>query len=201
MNNTIFLTFFISLVIHGVLFVIPQNLIPSEFFKSDIVKGRSSIEIVLVQNVPTIEVKPGKKAEMKLPKAPSSETVKKPDVLRKEEKTPFKKSDGQTRKPSKAPKPAEKTTIGAITREISTLLLNQPPIYPKLARMRGWEGHVILIAEVDKNGRVINVEMFSSSGHSVLDEASLRAVRRWRFRNVNMLTQVKIPIKFMLTDE
>lgn len=51
--------------------------------------------------------------------------------------------------------------------------------YPALARRRGWEGAVRLRYDVTREGRVVNVRLLASSGHSVLDrdaEATLSRI-------------------------
>ena len=60
--------------------------------------------------------------------------------------------------------------------------LNNPrPAYPMLARRMGYHGKVILNVEVLSEGAVGQVTVYSSSGHEVLDNSALQAVRNWRF--------------------
>ena len=92
-----------------------------------------------------------------------------------------------------------KSQIGAITEQISSLMVNRPPAYPTLARIKGWEGEVVLIAHVNENGNVLTVSVLSSSGFYILDSAATKAVSKWRFRNINKAIEVKIPVKFVLT--
>lgn len=80
---------------------------------------------------------------------------------------------------------------------------NPRPIYPELARKRGQEGLVRLLAQVDSNGTLIELAVAQSSGYSLLDEAALKAVRRWRFRpglnNGQAVNgSVIIPVEFRL---
>ena len=56
------------------------------------------------------------------------------------------------------------------------------PDYPRLARMRGWEGVVQIRLVVGVDGSVVEARVEQSSGHRVLDDAALVAVRGWRFR-------------------
>lgn len=58
---------------------------------------------------------------------------------------------------------------------------NQPPQYPALARRRHWEGTVVLGIDCDADGVVQLVSVLRSSGHQVLDDAAVAAVRQWRF--------------------
>lgn len=58
---------------------------------------------------------------------------------------------------------------------------NPKPEYPEVAKRRGWEGKVTLKVFVHADGTVGEVRVAVSSGHEMLDEAALDAVRRWRF--------------------
>lgn len=55
------------------------------------------------------------------------------------------------------------------------------PKYPRLAQARGWEGVVEVRITVAADGTVSDVQVETSSGHSLLDDAALKAVRQWRF--------------------
>ena len=56
------------------------------------------------------------------------------------------------------------------------------PTYPATSRRLGEEGSVLLRVFVDEAGRPQQVLVDRSSGFPRLDEAALRAVKRWRFR-------------------
>ena len=56
------------------------------------------------------------------------------------------------------------------------------PVYPKDAVDQNLEGKVSLSVSINKDGKVESVTVAGSSGHSVLDEAAIRAVRQgWIF--------------------
>ncbi len=81
--------------------------------------------------------------------------------------------------------------------------LNPPPKYPRLAQRRGLEGVVLLEVWVDIQGRVKELRISSSSGHSILDKAALKAVRNWRFSTGSIRGKpeemwVKVPVRFQL---
>ena len=80
---------------------------------------------------------------------------------------------------------------------------NPRPQYPKRARRRGYEGTVVLEVLVDGNGRVKELRILTSSGHSALDRAALKSVNGWLFEpgmvgdeKVDMW--VRVPVRFEL---
>jgi periplasmic protein TonB len=82
---------------------------------------------------------------------------------------------------------------------------NPRPEYPRAAREAGWEGTVILRVLVLPDGRAGSVTLQQTSGHSILDEAALSAVKDWRFvpamdGNFPMQSAVHLPIRFDLKD-
>jgi protein TonB len=77
------------------------------------------------------------------------------------------------------------------------------PAYPVLARMRGYEGVVLLSVAVTEDGRAGEVRIKRSSGYALLDQSALGAVRRWRFEparkmNAPIAMTVDIPVRFSL---
>ena len=60
-------------------------------------------------------------------------------------------------------------------------LHNPAPSYPLVARRMGWQGRVVLNVEVLESGLPGQVRLHQSSGHEVLDNAALQAVKGWRF--------------------
>jgi protein TonB len=60
------------------------------------------------------------------------------------------------------------------------------PVYPKDALKNGVRGEVRLRLTVDTEGRVKQSEVISSSPPGVFDESALAAVRRWRFRPIEV---------------
>jgi periplasmic protein TonB len=84
--------------------------------------------------------------------------------------------------------------------------LNNPrPDYPMVARRMGWHGRVVLNVEVLANGLPGQVIVEHNSGHEILDNAAVRAVRGWRFvaaRNGGQIVTQRflVPITFNLKD-
>jgi protein TonB len=82
---------------------------------------------------------------------------------------------------------------------------NPIPKYPRAARRLRREGTAVLLVEILASGRVGKVLIEKSSGHELLDNAALKAVRRWRFEpatkaGVSVKATVKIPVEFDLKD-
>jgi len=80
---------------------------------------------------------------------------------------------------------------------------NPCPGYPQVARRRGMEGTVLLEVWVDSQGGVKDLRVFQSSGHEILDQAAMDAVRRWAFEPARRGDQavemwVKVPVRFQL---
>lgn len=60
--------------------------------------------------------------------------------------------------------------------------LNNPaPEYPRQAQTQGWEGRVLLLVRVGVDGRALQVDVKTSSGRRILDEAAQRTVKEWHF--------------------
>lgn len=65
---------------------------------------------------------------------------------------------------------------------MSTNLLNgKAPAYPMASRRKREEGMVILRLVISEDGRVADIAINRSSGFSLLDEAAIAAVRKWRW--------------------
>ncbi len=62
----------------------------------------------------------------------------------------------------------------------AVLLQHQPPLYPQMAQRLGIQGTVKLQAAVAADGSVTNVRVIS--GEPMLRDASVNAVRHWRYR-------------------
>jgi len=90
-------------------------------------------------------------------------------------------------------------------RPVAGLATNRKPDYPVAARSRHLQGHVVLRVQVSETGDPLAVEVVSSSGHPMLDDAALAAVRTWRFipasrGGVEVAAPVEVPIDFRMAD-
>jgi protein TonB len=91
----------------------------------------------------------------------------------------------------------------ALTRQAVHYRDNPAPPYPGPARRRGHEGTVYLAVEVLAGGTTGRIRVERSSGHPILDDAALQAVREWRFEpamknGIPVASWVEVPIRFVL---
>ena len=80
---------------------------------------------------------------------------------------------------------------------------NPSPKYPRIARLRGYQGNILLDVLVNKDGKVHDLNIFKSSGYLLLDKAATSTVKHWLFEpgmigdeKVDMW--VRVPIRFEL---
>jgi TonB family protein len=85
---------------------------------------------------------------------------------------------------------------------------NPKPTYPEIARSRGYEGIVLLSAEILPDGRIGNTKIKKSSGYAILDQSAIEGVKKlWEFepakKSGNPVTfwMDLMPIRFTLLDK
>lgn len=72
------------------------------------------------------------------------------------------------------------------------------PVYPYEARRQGLIGSGVALLTVDQtSGAVTDVVMKQSCGSSILDNPTLNALRRWRFKPGNV-SKIQVPITYTL---
>jgi len=86
---------------------------------------------------------------------------------------------------------------------IPRYLENSPPVYPSIARRRGYEGTVLLSANISADGTVANLRVRKSSGYSILDRTALKTVEKWKFESASrsgipFTMWVDVPVRFVL---
>lgn len=96
-------------------------------------------------------------------------------------------------------------TSGPASMAIPRYRENTHPVYPWIARLKGYEGVVLLSAEIFSDGKVGTLKIKRSSGYALLDRSALDAVKTWKFepgrrmgRSIPMW--VDVPVKFVLRD-
>jgi len=76
------------------------------------------------------------------------------------------------------------------------------PEYPQYARDHHWTGAGWFVMHIDtRTGVVTSVEITQSTGHKILDDASVSALKRWRFKPGIVPPKVKAAITFPRTVE
>lgn len=132
---------------------------------------------------------------------------------KEEEKPELKKAPVPLRVAKKSsPAPRKKTTVTRPSTRPSTVksvsarvVSRSTPSYPSKARRSGLEGRVVVTVTIGTSGRVSSARVTSSSRHSALDAAALRAAKKYRFtpaknnRGQVVSTQVSLPFRFKLT--
>jgi TonB family protein len=110
----------------------------------------------------------------------------------------------RTPPPVRAHRKARPVSIlrGAMTaslRSVKAMVAYAPrPVYPYEARRQRVTGSGIALVTVDQAlGTVTDVFMTQSCGNAVLDNSTLDALRRWRFKPGNV-TKVQVPITYTL---
>ena len=63
--------------------------------------------------------------------------------------------------------------------DLPKLISQVTPVYPEVARLKGVQGSVELDAIVDEHGRVTEIKIVR--GQSLLNDAALECVRKWRY--------------------
>lgn len=79
----------------------------------------------------------------------------------------------------------------------------QPPVYPKLALKRRWQGQALVQALVNELGETERVELVESTGYRLLDQSALKAVSGWSFaaaqeNGIKTRAWVQVPVNFAI---
>lgn len=70
--------------------------------------------------------------------------------------------------------------------------------YPPEAIERGLQGEALVLLFLDASGNAIAARIESSSGHTILDDAALRAARSLRALPASAPREVLLPVRFRL---
>ena len=112
----------------------------------------------------------------------------------------------ETRKPSpvrayrkaRPPSLVRGTTTTSL-RSVKAMVAYAPrPVYPYEARRQRVTGSGVALLTVDQtSGTVTSVLMTQSCGNAILDNSTVDALRRWRFKS-GSVTRVQVPITYTL---
>lgn len=103
----------------------------------------------------------------------------------------------QTLPSAKTVAPTRKTWTQAISEQFSAQQ-REGLFYPEEAIRRGLEGETLVLLMLDESGQVVAARIEESSGHPLLDEAALRAVRRLRSLPDDAPTESILPVRFRI---
>jgi protein TonB len=97
-------------------------------------------------------------------------------------------------------------TVTAVVKATPRYNHNPPPVYPSLARKRGYQGTAILEVFVEADGRVGDLRIIESSSHKLLDRSAMKAVKGWHFEpgrqgNRTIAMWVRVPVRFALNPD
>jgi protein TonB len=139
----------------------------------------------------------------KSPEATPSEPVAEPTPAPQIAPSTASSSASNTPAPPAPPAPAPDTFTEANFK--ANYAHNPKPDYPAIAKSRGWQGKVFLRVQVSVDGSAENVVVDRSSGHDMLDESAIEAVKKWRFipakrGETPVASSVIVPIIFTLRD-
>ena len=128
----------------------------------------------------------------------ANKTIKERHNEAKKEQIAGKETSGRVHQDAKAIVAAESEPV------FDAKYLNNPaPYYPSYAKKKKIEGKVFLDVIVQIDGKPSHIKVAQSSGSSMLDNAALSAVKKWRFipaKKSGELIQanVIVPIEFKL---
>ena len=101
---------------------------------------------------------------------------KQPPVLKPTPKKTQPPRPSMKTKPKPVPKTPPKPTSMPGDRKKALASKTIEPYYPKQAINNAWAGTVILDVLIDKNGNILNIVVFKSSGHDILDDSFIETV-------------------------
>ncbi|MBU1231405.1 MAG: TonB family protein [Proteobacteria bacterium] len=166
---------------------------------------------------PAMETSPS--AESFLPAAKQARSVPPPPVrerlnpVHKRKPTPPPEASARQQRqlemvdeaaPKELAEPVLQAGTSPVVHTISPLAVHTPPpVYPRHAQRRGLQGKTLLNVLVDSTGKVVQVQVASSSGHAILDQSAVQAVWSWLFRpgskdGLAAQMWVTVPVRFQL---
>jgi len=98
--------------------------------------------------------------------------------------------------PPPLPPPPKRTPVRIGVLEPSKCIFQVDPVFPRLARIAGISGAVILEAIIDEEGNISEIKILS--GHPLLRDAAVEAVRQWKY-SPTILNGEPVPVVATVT--
>jgi len=140
-------------------------------------------------------------ATLRLPPAPEAAPLPPPPplTLPEQPKPEAPKPPPEKKKPipREAPPKAAKNWTQAVSRHLNKLNANGL-FYPQEAIAHGLEGEVLVLIIIDQSGQVTAARVEEGSGHKILDDAALKAVRSLRSLPADAPREALLPVRFRL---
>ena len=174
--------FALSITLHTV-----SMLLPSPFQKPSAQQVAVSI---LTARIQPREAEPPPKPE-----------VKEEPVIKSKVEEPMKAEITKPRPPRPKERRAEKKPEPLAGQELDDALakLGDKLLYPPEAIKQGLQGETVVLLDIGEGGRIASALVASSSGHAVLDQAALRAVRQVGSLSPTLAGRsILLPVRFRL---
>lgn len=225
------LPYFISVVIHSVIILYAWQTVKSASF--NVIESPTSLEIVSLapqseitgerkllseqnkntdnlSHIPTFQDSRISSDEIFIPentveKNPYSQTNHEKEIVKKVHFKENATTNNLENKQQDLSSQSSKTYLGAVYNPHPVMIHNPAPIYPLVARKKGWEGEVLLKLLISSKGNAENVEIEKSSGFDALDNSALQEIKKWKFmpqeRNgAKEISWATIPVRFKLSN-
>jgi len=102
---------------------------------------------------------------------------------------------------ARPPEPVTHTVTVTGAERWKDVISHPTPEYPREARRRHLTGKGFFYLHVsNETGDVTSVEVLTSTGHRILDDAAVNTLKRWRCRPHTVIG-VKIPINFSISSK
>ncbi|MCG8570982.1 MAG: energy transducer TonB [Spirochaetes bacterium] len=184
MNNN-FISFSITLFITFLIFFIPTKqsnpvLKEKAVQKKVVIKNFTLMNYKIIPNhqLPSEDnTKKNKKEKRKEENKNSQQAIKNNQTEKKAESKEVEKQIDASQETSKPIK---------IINYTPDFTIDQIPVYPDKAKRMGQEGTVQILVITDINGKIQQAVIKKSSGYPLLDTSALKAVRKWRFSQLNL---------------
>ena len=132
---------------------------------------------------PKPKVSPAPQPEVEPPAQTEPEVVNPPAVITAPPEVEVPTFEGPPPPPPEPPKPTGPTQAdldaarGLYKSQLEREIVKHKQ-YPRVAKMRGWQGEAVVELQIDANGEPTSVKIQTSSGFEVLDNTAIEMVRK-----------------------